>query len=83
MNANDFEISAAVLDTSAEIYFCHRFREKSAIVFGSEANGVSEEIAAIAKKIFIPMSGKAESLNVSTAAGIIISELRKQYIDLL
>ena len=83
MNANDYEISAAVLDSSAEIYFNHKFKKKSAIVFGSEANGVSEEIAAIAKKIFIPMSGKAESLNVSTAAGIIISELRKHYIDLL
>lgn len=78
MKAKKFEISAAVLDDSAEIYFKHKFKKKSAIVFGSEANGISEEISAAAKKIFIPMTGTAESLNVSTAAGIIISEIIRQ-----
>ena len=73
-----FEVSATVLDPSAEIYFKHKFKKKSAIVFGSEANGVSEEISDSAKKIFIPMQGTAESLNVSTAAGIIISEIVRQ-----
>ena len=73
-----FEVSATVLDPSAEIYFKHKFKKKSAIVFGSEANGVSEEVSDSAKKIFIPMQGTAESLNVSTAAGIIISEIIRQ-----
>lgn len=73
-----FEVSATVLDPSAEIYFKHKFKKKSAIVFGSEANGVSEKISDSAKKIFIPMQGTAESLNVSTAAGIIISEIIRQ-----
>ena len=73
-----FEVSATVLDPSAEIYFKHKFKKKSAIVFGSEANGVSEEVSDSAKKIFIPMQGTAESLNVSTAAGIIISEIVRQ-----
>ena len=78
MTEQNIEISAAVLDSSAEIYFKHDFKEKSAIVFGSEAIGVSKEISAAAKKIFIPMSGAAESLNVSTAAGIVISEIARQ-----
>lgn len=82
MDAKKFEVSAAVLDSSAEIYFYHKFKEKSAIVFGSEADGISKEIAATANKIFIPMSGMAESLNVSTAAGIIISEIERQRADL-
>lgn len=79
LKAKKFEISAAVLDDSAEIYFKHKFAKKSAIIFGSEADGVSEEISSAAKKIFIPMSGTAESLNVSTAAGIIISEIVRQH----
>lgn len=78
MTEQNIEVLATVLDSSAEIYFKHKFKKKSAIVFGSEANGVSEEISAAAKKIFIPMTGTAESLNVSTAAGIIISEIARQ-----
>ena len=78
MTENNFEITAAVLDDAAEKYFCHDFTKKSAVVFGSEAEGVSAEIFHAAKKIFIPMYGAAESLNVATAAAIIISEAVKQ-----
>ena len=78
MTENNFEITAAVLDDAAEKYFCHDFTKKSAIVFGNEAEGVSAEIFNAAKKIFIPMSGAAESLNVSTAAAIIVSEAIRQ-----
>ena len=73
-----FEISAATLEKKSKTYFKHDFKKKSAVVFGSEANGVSEKILSAAKKIFIPMSGNAESLNVSTAAAIIISEAIRQ-----
>ena len=68
------EILAAALDSTAEIYFNHDFTKKSAVVFGSEAQGVSAEILNAAKKIYIPMTGRAESLNVATAAAIIISQ---------
>lgn len=78
MKAKKFEILATVLDSSSEVYFKHKFAKKSAIVFGNEADGVSEEISDKAKKIFIPMSGTTESLNVSTATGIIISEIIRQ-----
>lgn len=77
-NSNSFEITAAVLDDSAEKYFLHDFTKKTAVVFGSEAAGVSQKIFDAAKKIFIPMRGAAESLNVATAAGIIISEAARQ-----
>ena len=73
------EILAAAVDDSAEIYYRHDFRKSSvAIVFGSEANGVSKEILDAARKIFIPMNGHAESLNVATSAAIIISEAVRQ-----
>ena len=73
----DVEILAAALDSTAEIYYQHGFTKKSAIVFGSEAAGVSNEILNAAKKIYIPMTGRAESLNVATAAAVIISEVCK------
>lgn len=71
------EILAAALDSMAEIYYRHSFTRKSAIVFGSEAAGVSPEILNAAKKIYIPMTGRAESLNVATAAAIVIAEVCK------
>lgn len=73
------EILAAAVDSSAEIYFAHDFSKNPvAIVFGSEATGVSKKILDVAKKIFIPMSGRAESLNVATSAAIILSETVRQ-----
>lgn len=78
MESSGVEILAAALDSSAEIYFEHEFTQKVAVVFGSEAEGVSAEILDAARKIYIPMSGRAESLNVSAAAAIVISEAIRQ-----
>lgn len=74
MKLSNVEILAAALDETAEIYYNHDFTKKSAVVFGSEAQGVSSEILNAAKKIYIPMTGRAESLNVATAAAIIIAQ---------
>ena len=50
----------------------------SIIVIGNESNGVSKDIKDKLKNtIRIPGNGKAESLNVSVATGIILSELEK------
>ena len=78
MKSKKFEVTAAALDDTAELYFKHDFTKKSAVVFGNEAGGVSEKIFQATKKIYIPMTGKAESLNVATAAAIIISEAARQ-----
>ena len=73
------KILTAAVDSSAEIYFRHDFTKSPvAIVFGSEAAGVSEKILSVARKIFIPMRGHAESLNVATSAAIILSEAVRQ-----
>ena len=72
------EILAAALDNTAEIYHRHEFKSQVAIIFGSEANGVSKKILDVVKKIFIPMNGHAESLNVATSAAIILSEAVRQ-----
>ncbi len=50
------------------------------VVLGNEANGLSEDVTAspVLKKIHIPGMQKAESLNVSVAAGIIAYEIFMQ-----
>lgn len=48
------------------------------IVIGNESKGISPEIAArVTERITIPRYGKAESLNASVAAAIILDNLRR------
>ncbi|MBP1587038.1 MAG: RNA methyltransferase [Clostridia bacterium] len=55
--------------------FEETFPGKTAIVIGNEANGLSEEMLdACDVCLTIPMPGKAESLNASVAAAILIYE---------
>ncbi|MGI6085303.1 MAG: TrmH family RNA methyltransferase [Acetivibrionales bacterium] len=50
-----------------------------AIIIGNEGNGLSDRIIDIADKtIMIPMIGKAESLNASVAASMLIYECMRQ-----
>jgi TrmH family RNA methyltransferase len=55
--------------------------EKICVVIGNEGQGVSREIVdASNMNITIKMSGRAESLNASIAAGISIYEIRKKLL---
>ncbi|MFA7068521.1 MAG: RNA methyltransferase [Acidaminococcaceae bacterium] len=48
---------------------------KVAVTMGNEANGASAQmLKAAGKKVYIPMQGKAESLNVAIAAGVFLFE---------
>jgi TrmH family RNA methyltransferase len=54
--------------------------EKGILVLGNEASGISQEITAIIeKRMTIPQFGEqtTESLNVATAASIVLSEIRR------
>jgi TrmH family RNA methyltransferase len=53
----------------------------TAILIGNEGNGLTPETATIADELVkIPMPGKAESMNASIAAGILIYEAVRQRI---
>ena len=55
------------------------FRQPTALIIGSEAEGVSEKLLqATDGSIHIPMPGKSESLNAATAASILIFEVIRQ-----
>ena len=52
------------------------YPEKSCLIIGSEASGISQQILNLADvRIKIPILGKAESLNASVAAGILLYEM--------
>lgn len=63
-------------------YFEHDFRENIAFVIGNEANGINEEIALLADELVrIPMPGRAESLNASVAASLLMYEVVRQRLS--
>lgn len=68
-----FKVVVTSLDTKNSIYDISY--NKSIVVIGNEANGVSKEVQELAnEKIKIPMLGKTESLNAAVATGIMIYE---------
>ncbi|QXM06352.1 23S rRNA (guanosine(2251)-2'-O)-methyltransferase RlmB [Crassaminicella indica] len=55
------------------------YNERTALIIGNEANGVLEEVLENSDELVkIPMLGKAESLNASIAASIIMYEAVRQ-----
>lgn len=55
------------------------FQDKCAILIGNEANGLSDEVSAMADSLIkIPMAGKVESLNAAIAAAILMYEVSRQ-----
>ena len=69
----DFKVVVTSLDTNNSIYDISY--NKSIVVIGNEANGVSKEVQELAnEKVKIPMLGKTESLNAAVATGIMIYE---------
>lgn len=67
---------AAVVDSRAESVIETRFEEPCIVLIGNEGNGLrAETVLACEHSVTIPMRGKAESLNASAAATILIWEM--------
>lgn len=79
LKENGFTIAASsISDESVSLYDLD-FTCKTALVFGNEHRGVSDEGAALADlKFRIPMFGMVQSLNVSVAAAISVYEAVRQ-----
>jgi len=80
LQAQGIQLFVTALDAGAQQHFSVDYRGAAAIVFGNEGNGVSRELldASWGKRIYIPMEGPAESLNVSTAAAVVLYEALRQ-----
>lgn len=73
---NGFEIWATSLD-GAVPYNKVTVPKKTAIILGNEGAGVDKELIEMAdKRVVIPIYGKAESLNVGTAAAVLMYHLK-------
>ena len=72
------------MDAKASIYDAE-FPNKGVVVLGNESKGISKDVASkVKKEIAIPRFGsikKTESLNVATAAAIILSEYKRRSIE--
>lgn len=67
-------------EAGGQAYYETDFRGPCALVFGSEGDGVSRIVKEKADMIVsIPMYGQVNSLNVSTAAAVILCEAAKQH----
>jgi len=74
--------NVSVLATSLaarNLYYEANFKRPLAIVFGNEGSGVCEEVLQAADQLlYIPIMGKAESLNVAASAAVILFEATRQ-----
>ena len=69
---------ATALDETAKPHFKQDFTGRCAIAFGNEGSGVSQALLANAVRTYIPMYGKAESLNVGVSAAVVLYEAVRQ-----
>lgn len=78
LKAHNISIYSAILQEAVN-YHEQDYTESTAIVVGTEADGLSDAWRqASTKNIKIPMQGEIDSMNVSVAAGILIFEVKRQ-----
>ena len=79
LKENGFTVLATRLDKDAISIYDYDLTKKIALVMGNEHSGVSDELLSYCDdKIYIPMNGMAESLNVSVATATILYEAYRQ-----
>lgn len=65
-------------DMNGENVFTHKIKEKAVLILSNEAHGPSEALLKLSDEIItIPRYGNAESLNVASAAAVMIAQLSK------
>lgn len=80
LKTNGYTIFATSLHESAVSIYDLDSSQKSALVFGTEARGISEEAGQKADGyVYIPMDGFTESFNLSVSAAICLTVLRSRY----
>lgn len=78
LRKNKITSYAAAL-TAAKFYHETDFTGSCAIIMGTEADGLTDKwLTGADSQIKIPMSGKVDSLNVSTSAAILVFEAKRQ-----
>lgn len=82
LRTEGYQILATRLDENAQQLYEFDFTKPTAFVFGNEHSGVTDEAANLADaKLYIPMMGMIQSLNVSVACAVTIYEAMRQRIQ--
>lgn len=80
LRAQGYEIASVETDLHAVDLFDWRPRFPVCVIFGNELEGVSQEVLQRSDvRVEIPMLGLKHSLNVATAAGVVLYELLRKY----
>ena len=80
LKEDGYTIVSVELSEDAQNYSKFEYPQKTALVFGNEIAGVSEEIQKLSDAtVYIPMYGDKESLNVATTYGIMVYEVVRQW----
>ena len=78
LKKNNIQIYCTYLKAS-KLYHLTDYTQPSAIVMGTEATGLSDMwVKNSDANIIIPMQGKIDSMNVSTAAAVVVFEAKRQ-----
>jgi len=73
VEASGYTVIAAEIDRGAELLPRFRYPEKPLFLFGSELEGLSEEMAATAaRRVMIPQYGLIPCLNVNVSCSIVL-----------
>jgi len=79
LRGEGFRILATALDADSLDLYQADLAQPTALVFGNEMRGISEEAAASADAtLFIPMMGMVQSLNISVACAVTLYEAFRQ-----
>lgn len=79
LRERDFRILATALQEESREIYEEDFTKPTALVFGNEKDGVSDEGIALADgSVYIPMQGMVESLNISVSCAVSLYEAMRQ-----
>lgn len=78
LEKNGYEIYTTIMDESSQNLHTRDFRQKSAVIFGTEHSGLSDFWFNKGKNTLIPMTGSIDSLNLSNAVAITCYETLRQ-----
>ncbi|MBI2465192.1 RNA methyltransferase [Candidatus Shapirobacteria bacterium] len=80
LHREGYGLWATVLDREASEIYESKFEDKKiAIMLGNEHRGLTEEAVKLAdRKVYIPMRGMVQSLNLSVSAAICLYEVERQ-----
>ncbi|MDR0614469.1 MAG: RNA methyltransferase [Lactobacillales bacterium] len=82
LKAQNFMIYGTKVDKNAVSFWQLKKADNCALIVGNEGQGVSCKLLAMTdQNVYIPIFGKAESLNVSVAAGILMYQISGFPVD--